>query len=700
MVAAMLATSLGRPIHAQSGTTVISKARAWQLSVDTRYLSGMAYRPVRITLTRVTPAPVDSRLTVVFTPQAMYYGPTMELQVSEELDVPAGATTVSTVLAVPATFPWNVYTVQVEENGAHVKALDQNGVSVDGWNSTLFEDSCRMLAIRAPGSAPVDSTTLGALFHVFERNNNYGVTPNTTPTTTPYNGILELASDALYDRWIDYSGLDLIIIPLAELEAIAVRDPSALDALLAWQAAGGNLVVCGVGEQYERLGAVEDRLQMKRTTGLPAEPADGWTLPNPASQNTELHPAFNVLGNAVYQSQGAAAAPVAPITPDPPPPPDFFRVRRRGMGLVVAVGRDEVFPGTASEWAWLLNTLGADRLISSRRMGLSNLNDNDDFWNFLIEGVGLAPVGAFRVMISLFVVVIGPLNFYWLYKTRRLHLLLFIVPCVAAVVTLSLFGWALFADGLGVRTRARSITWIDQHSGRAVCWSRLSYYAGISPGSLTFSDDTAVFPYYGYPAEQSPRRSMEWVENDQVLTRGWIYSRTSTQFITVRSRQSSRGLNLIRPAGGGPPQVENALGTTVRKLWMQDDSGQLFKAMDVEPGATAVLAPASDPAAAFDELRAMLLDLRPTTPSDFNRNESMTLFGTRMYRSYYYYGSTGQQVTQISSLLEIGLAELAVPRFTMEPSTYVAIVDRSPEVEFGIDDFEEQNGLHVIVGEW
>src|SRR6266478_2253668 len=84
------------------------------------------------------------------------------------------------------------------------------------------------------------------------------------------------------------------------------------------------------------------------------------------------------------------------------------------------------------------------------------MDNKSDFWEFLIPGVGLTPVVQFQILISLFVIGIGPVNYLLLRRWRRLGLLLITVPASAAIVTLALFGYALIHDGLGVRVRARS----------------------------------------------------------------------------------------------------------------------------------------------------------------------------------------------------------------------------------------------------
>ena len=98
-----------------------------------------------------------------------------------------------------------------------------------------------------------------------------------------------------------------------------------------------------------------------------------------------------------------------------------------------------------------------------------------------MPGIGLTPVGSFLVLIALFVVLIGPVNYYLLRRWRRLYLLLVTVPAGAALRDAALFAYALICDGLGVRVRVRGLIEIDQRVGRTVSWSRQSYYAGLAP---------------------------------------------------------------------------------------------------------------------------------------------------------------------------------------------------------------------------
>ena len=113
---------------------------------------------------------------------------------------------------------------------------------------------------------------------------------------------------------------------------------------------------------------------------------------------------------------------------------------------------------------------------------------------------GAVPVVSFEVLITLFALAIGPINYLLLRRWKRLHLLVVTVPLGATAVTFALFGYALLTDGLGTRLRVRSLTRIDQHRGEAITWARLSYYSGLSPrGGLEFPTTSWSCPAILFP---------------------------------------------------------------------------------------------------------------------------------------------------------------------------------------------------------
>ena len=93
-----------------------------------------------------------------------------------------------------------------------------------------------------------------------------------------------------------------------------------------------------------------------------------------------------------------------------------FVFRGAQLGCVVAIASNKPFPGTRKEWSWIFNSV-EDHTQWFRRTGFSLSRTNDDYWKFLIPGVGEAPIWSFTLLVSLFAVVIGPLN-YWFWGDR------------------------------------------------------------------------------------------------------------------------------------------------------------------------------------------------------------------------------------------------------------------------------------------
>jgi hypothetical protein len=365
---------------------------------------------------------------------------------------------------------------------------------------------------------------------------------------------------------------------------------------------------------------------------------------------------------------------------------------------------ERVFTNVSHEnWQWPL------------RNGVNFTSPNDNYWNFLIPGVGAAPVTAFQVLITLFVLAIGPLNFYLLRRWQKLNLLLVTVPASAAVVTAALLLYAILADGFGVRVRTRSFTELNQQTGEATCLGRIAYYAGLTPAKgLSFSGDVAVYPLGETPVasqfEAGVTRRLAWEfkgEDDaagmQRLESGWLQSRIQTQLVTVRSRTTNARL-AISTDDGGALSVSNALGVPVSTLLVCDAKGSFSIARDLAKGGEVVptfIPPGDIPAELADVMSGT--ELQP--PDGVQLGGSDSIFGIR--RRYYgrrrtFYNSMPGTGMPETSLLERSLTETfrSAIEARLPKRSYVAIVDRSPEFELGIDQAADESSLHVIFGRW
>src|SRR5262249_16451305 len=155
----------------------------------------------------------------------------------------------------------------------------------------------------------------------------------------------------------------------------------------------------------------------------------------------------------------------------------------------------------------------------------------------------------FQVLITVFVLLIGPANYWILKRYKRLHLMVLTVPLAAGITTLALFAYAILADGFETRVRADSFTSLDQRTGEAACWSRLWYYSGLAPGNgLSMPTDVTLYPILpAWAGDLSAweERDIDWSDDHAQLKQGWLNSRTPTQYLTICARKTPRRIEML-----------------------------------------------------------------------------------------------------------------------------------------------------------
>jgi hypothetical protein len=191
------------------------------------------------------------------------------------------------------------------------------------------------------------------------------------------------------------------------------------------------------------------------------------------------------------------------------------------------------------------------------------------------------------------------------------------------------------------------------------------------------------------------RRELLWTDRQRLV--GWLASRTPMQMLTVRSRPSSIGLRVLGPADAKGLKAKNDLGTRLRHVAVCDADRNYFYAERIEPGATFVL-PRIDSVAIAAKMDGVYEQARPRLPE----NADAAAFSGGTYRYSYYsfrYGSSTPRAD--GSRMELALRQCREgPATALTPRTYVAIAERSSEVELGVDDAREEGSFHVIMGRW
>jgi hypothetical protein len=314
------------------------------------------------------------------------------------------------------------------------------------------------------------------------------------------------------------------------------------------------------------------------------------------------------------------------------------------------------------------------------------------------------------VLITLFVLLIGPANYWLLKRVGRLHLLVLSVPLAAALTTAALFAYAIVSDGFGTTVRAHSFTTLDQRTGEAACWARLSYYSGLAPGEgLTMPSDVAIYPIVpgwnegNVEADLGAVREMLWESNQARLARGWLRSRTPTQYLTIRSRKSPYMLELL--SSGDKMRATNKLGSRIEFMLAIDEDGKLFVGENLAYEARNELQPI-ERVDAIRRLRELVMANQPEAPAALSAPDSdFVLLQRRQQRRQYRNAGFQYSDERLSmNLVNQRLTALAglssEPALNLPPKSYVAVTDAGPEVVIGMEGAQEEDSFHVIVGMW
>ncbi len=111
--------------------------------------------------------------------------------------------------------------------------------------------------------------------------------------------------------------------------------------------------------------------------------------------------------------------------------------------------------------------------------------DGSLFAEYRIPGLGDIPARLFFLMILLFAIVVGPVNWYIVARRLRKPLwLLVTVPVAGISLTVMILLYGIFSEGFGIQGSIRSISFLDQREHSVVQEDSRTLYAGMAPGEL------------------------------------------------------------------------------------------------------------------------------------------------------------------------------------------------------------------------
>lgn len=251
---------------------------------------------------------------------------------------------------------------------------------------------------------------------------------------------------------------------------------------------------------------------------------------------------------------------------------DGVSVYACGQGLVL-VGEDTAPFANAAQIAAL------NWAMESRGSWIPRIGpDRGDGVVVTLPGLEL-PLRPLTLLLVLFAILIGPVNFYVVRRMKRPALLLITVPSIALLFSLGLFGYGALAQGLDVRAGSETFTLLDQRAHRSTSAEVRTIFAGLSVGD-------GLVPGPGASAWRDIDQG-DWRRQTQctidfgtnvVLGGNFMPVRTPTRQVLLTDRASRARVD-VRPDGDGWI-VENALGVGIRSILLRDFDGKWFASTD------------------------------------------------------------------------------------------------------------------------
>ncbi len=348
------------------------------------------------------------------------------------------------------------------------------------------------------------------------------------------------ATSAWPDHWLAYSGYDMILLTGNEWTQTSNDTRTALQR---WTMAGGRLVVFG----ETQINPVP--ISWRNTRSNNAHPVGfGW---------------IHLFGSENEPARDAIITLLGPHDPE---------AHQQAIPMLGALKNN----------------------IMHVHSGMHYWQNDQSFNDFfpVVDGAR-APVRLVIGVLTLFVLLAGPINLFILNRNGKRAWFLWTLPAISMATSGLVFVVSIFSEGVTPRVRTESVTILNQAAGDAVTLGAVAVYAPIAPGQLNFSGLSEVTPLFSSGArDPGSGRSVAWTEGgEQVFTGQWASSRVPTHFAIRKSEHTKKRI-LINWARG-KPEIQNSLGEPLRRLTLRNSAGELFEGKDILPGAKVTLEPSS-----------------------------------------------------------------------------------------------------------
>ncbi|MCA8979394.1 MAG: hypothetical protein KDC14_05170, partial [Planctomycetes bacterium] len=330
----------------------------------------------------------------------------------------------------------------------------------------------------------------------------------------------------LSKQWAAYTRYEWVVLSLEQ----GLPDAAALDAIFAWVRTGGRLLVIAPDPRA----ALESRPQDTK-----------WLSPDYAVR--ESQPERCAAYHCGYGTITLFSA--------------------QGWGFEEMESVDGYQPAALSAvdyWSGRSWTPGSD---SHAQSGMESVTP-------LLGGFGELPLRGLMVLLVVFALVMGPVNFWWVKRSRKPMLLLVTLPGISVVTSICLVLFGVFSQGLDLKVSTRSFTFLDQSAHQATTAEVRRIFAGSSPGAgMRPEAGTTVFPDVG--SWSSDFRGTNLFTQDltdgRLLGGDYLPVREPVVQLILSDRPTRLRLDVTERAG--EVEVANAFDGPIERLLLRDSSG-------------------------------------------------------------------------------------------------------------------------------
>jgi hypothetical protein len=314
------ATPQGPGFSAQSGV---------QLSLNMLWPGQFGYRPVVVTANLAKPAAADREIKLRFTAGG-WYTRGKSVTVEQSFVIPQGASSATCRLLAPQFDDWQLCSWETwvdgrQDDRLEIKQLNYAGSGISGVSG--------MGVLGVDLDAEQLSVSETVLQRVFNAANL---------------SIRNFSLDELPDNWLEYTTLDIAMLPADKAAELVDAHPKSAAALLSWVRSGGNLWIIDSGRQWQELPSAEVKLgltalaQPEPSPDAEEDAADdavlrrGWRYAPTAERATD--PVEGALLLSGFETQGTRSPKPAPTSPGPLERDSrrYFVVRGYGLGAIAA----------------------------------------------------------------------------------------------------------------------------------------------------------------------------------------------------------------------------------------------------------------------------------------------------------------------------------------------------------------------------